>query len=84
MGLRTANVKFFEYGTTDAEGHNITPQSNVVHFEAKEERADLETILTKEEAKRYTLENVFPNWHPDKVAQQLEKQASMLKTEVFK
>jgi hypothetical protein len=83
IGLRTANVKFYEYGTTDADGNDITPTSNIVPFEAKDEHSNLETIITKKEAKCYTVKNVFPEWRPDKKVRQLEKQANILKKNNF-
>ena len=83
VGIRTTDVVFYEYGTTDSNGNDITPASNVVAFEAKEEHNNLETILTKEEAERFTVENVFPKWRPDKRTRQLEKQSKRLKEKYF-
>lgn len=80
QGLRTTDVVFSEYGTTDAKGRNITPKSNVLEFLAKEERARHETVISKKEAGRYTVKNVFGNWRPDKVVKKLEKEAAKLHT----
>ncbi len=79
-GMRTVQNDFKEYGTKDAQGRDITPKSNVVTFELKSgEKNTVETILTKEEAKRYTLKKVFPNWQPVKIIRQVEKKAKKLK-----
>lgn len=89
-GMRTVMSDFKEYGTRDAMGRDITPMSNVVTYtltEKKKEgdqevevthsRSD-ETILTAEQADRYTLDNVFGKWHPDRVARKLERKAAKL------
>lgn len=78
-GMRTIQNDFKEYGTMDAQGRDITPKSNVVTFVLKDEKNAVETILTKEEAKRYQVEKVFTEWHPQKVIRQVEKQAKKLK-----
>ena len=77
-GMRTVQSDFKEYGTMDAEGHNITPSSNVVTFTLKEEKNPVETILTPQEVKKYTLRNVFTDWQPAKEAKRLEKKARKL------
>lgn len=78
QGMRTAFSYFKEYRTTDAEGNIISPQSNVITITCKDESNTTETILTKDEAKRYTVKNVFPKWRPDKIARRLQKQAARL------
>lgn len=40
---------------------------------------DVQTTLTEEDARRFTLRNVFPNWKPDKQVRKLEKKALRLK-----
>ena len=75
----------------DAQGQDITPKTNVVTYrmtkkkqegekiiEREHSRTD-ETILTDAEAARYTLENVFGDWHPDQVVKQTEKKAKRIK-----
>lgn len=49
-----------EYGTKNAEGQNITPESNVVTF--KKENTELNTILNAEQAAKYTIEYVLGDW----------------------
>ena len=84
-GMNTVLSDFKEYGTMDAQGRDITPKTNVVTYrmtkkkqegdkviEREHSRTD-ETILTEAEAARYTLDNVFGDWHPDQVIKQLEK-----------
>lgn len=79
QGLRTANVSFYEYGTTDSRGRNITPSTNVVTFVAKDERSQQETIISEQEAARFTVKNVFPKWRPDKKTRKLERQCARMK-----
>lgn len=77
-GMRTVQNDFKEYGTIDAQGRDITPRSNVVTFTLKDEKNSVETILTADEAKRYTIKRVFPGWNPQKVIRQTEKKARKL------
>ena len=75
----------------DGQGNNITPKSNVLTFWMKrkqmedgqevvtEQRHTDETIMTSEDAARYTINNVFGNWHPDEIIQQVEKKVKKLK-----
>ena len=58
-GMRTIQNDFKEYGTIDAQGCDITPRSNVVTFTLKDEKNPVETILTADEAKRYTVKRVL-------------------------
>ena len=78
-GMNTVQNDFKEYGTMDAQGRDITPKSNVVTFERKEEKHTVETIMTADEAKRYTIAGVFPDWRPDKVVKKQEKKSRKLK-----
>ena len=77
-GMRTVQNDFKEYGTMDAEGRDITPKSNVITFVLEDEKNPVETILTQEEAKRYTLANAFPDWKPAKVVEQMDKKSRKL------
>lgn len=79
QGLRTAYVSFYEYGTTDSQGRNITPSTNVVTFVAKDERSQQETIISEQEARRFKVKNVFPEWRPDKKTRKLERQCARMK-----
>ena len=79
QGMNTVQNDFKEYGTMDAQGRDITPKSNVVTFERKEEKHTVETIMTADEAKRYTIAAVFPDWRPDKVVKKQEKKSRKLK-----
>ena len=83
QGIRVANVVFGEYGTTDDQGQIITPPSNILDFIGKEDHATLETVISKKEAARFTIKNVFGKWHPDKIVRRLEKQAAKLKKKYF-
>ena len=77
-GMRTVQNDFKEYGTKDADGRNITPKSNVVTFEIKDEKNTVETILTAKEAKKYKVKKVFTEWNPQKVVKETERQAKKL------
>ena len=77
-GMRTVQNDFKEYGTMDATGKNITPASNVVTFTLENEKNIVETILTADEARRYTIKNVFTEWNPVKTLKQVEKKARQL------
>lgn len=77
-GMRTVQNDFKEYGTKDADGRNITPKSNVVTFETKDEKNTVETILTAKEAKKYKVKKVFTEWNPQQVVKETERQAKKL------
>ena len=77
--IRSVDVVFGEYHTMDAEGRDITPRSNYVTFVSKEERNRIETVMTAEEAMRYDIKNVFPDWRPEKICKVLEEQALKLR-----
>ena len=78
-GLRTVDNDFFEYHTTDAQGHDITPQTNVVNFICKEESRQVETIMKADVARKYTLKNIFPDWEPEKIVKKLSQKAEKLR-----
>ena len=80
-GMKTSGNYFKEYGTTDGAGRDITPKSNVVRFTLRDHTQPYtaETIMTKEEAKQYTVKRVFGDWRPDKQLKKMERQARKLK-----
>ncbi len=78
-GMTTIQNDFKEYGTMDAQSNNITPATNIVNFELKGQKNPLETILTKQVAKKYTVTNVFGDWRPDKALKRMEKESKKLK-----
>ena len=90
-GMNTVTSIFKEFCTMDGQGNNITPKSNVLTFWMKrkqmedgqevvtEQRHTDETIMTSEDAARYTINNVFGNWHPDEIIRQVEKKVKKLK-----
>lgn len=89
-GMRTVLSDFKEYGTRDAAGRNITPATNKLTFTMTEKKSEggkeivtelsrtAETILQEAEVGRYTVANVFGDWHPDHLVRNLEKQAQKL------
>lgn len=82
-GIRSVDNEFFEYHTMDAQGRDITPKSNVVTFIHQDAHRDVETILTAEEARRFALKNIFPDWRPEKVCKKLETEAKKLRHQLL-
>ena len=79
QGMRTVQSDFNEYHTMDAAGRDITPASNVVTFTLREESNAVETILKPEEARRYQLKAIFPDWRPEIVTARLSRQIALMK-----
>ena len=89
-GMNTVKNDFQEYGTMNAEGRNITPATNVVTFKMTRKKQEngqetvttqsmtAETIMTETRAVRYTIDNVFGDWQPDRTLQAIEKKARKL------
>ena len=89
-GMNTVKNDFQEYGTMNAEGRNITPATNVVTFKMTRKKQEngqetvttqsmtAETIMTETRAVRYTIDNVFGDWQPDRTLQAIEKTARKL------
>ena len=71
-GMNNKDPKVFgEYGTKDAAGNNITPESNVIHSYT----FDLETVLTAEQAAGFAYDKMFTDWDPALLALQLDAPA---------
>ena len=79
QGMGTCKADFLEYRTTDRQGNVITPTTNVVRFFLGDETHTQETVLTDEQARRYQLKDVFPDWRPEKKLQKLESEAGKLR-----
>ena len=83
-GMRTVQSYFKEYNTMDASGRNITPESNKVTFVLYNKEGEIteqntvETIFTDEEAKAYTVSNVFKDWQPEDIIKQTEMEVKKL------
>ncbi len=89
-GMNTVRSYFKEYGTKDASGRDITPQTNVVTFKMTKKRKDGdreivtesshtdETVMGAAEAASYTRENVFGSWEPMKVIRKMEGKSKKL------
>ena len=89
-GMNTILSDFKEYGTRDAAGHDLTPRSNIVTFTmTKKKQVDgketetttertAETILSADEARSYSIDRTFGDWHPQRVIQQVERKAQRL------
>ena len=80
QGMKISRCFFREYGTMDSQGHDITPKSHVETFTLRDNTQPYvsETIMTREEAKRYTLKRIFADWEPDKDIRKWEGQAKKL------
>ena len=89
-GMNTVASDFKEYGTTDANGRDITPRSNVLTYTMTKKKTEGdkeivressytdETILTAEQARKYTIANVFGDWQPERLTQEIERKARKL------
>jgi pectin methylesterase-like acyl-CoA thioesterase len=83
-GLRAVPDNFKEFHTMDAEGRDITPESNVVLFKSKEQgELSHETIMKADEAKRYELKKIFPCWRPEKIVEKMEPRVRLLKQQAW-
>ena len=80
-GMNVSSNYFKEYRTKDAQGRDITPKTNVVTFTLRDHTQPFvaETVMTEEEARQYTLQNIFGEWQPAKVLKKLEKASNKLK-----
>ena len=67
-GMKVAAYSFKEYRTMNSNGNVISPASNKLTFTHSTGNRTMETILTDDEAKEYTIENIFGEWAPDKIA----------------
>ena len=70
-GMNVAAKGFYEYNTKDAEGNVISPVSNIVNFTHSSGNNKYETILSDEEAAKYTIANIFKDWKADEIAAQV-------------
>ncbi len=83
-GIRAVNNEFFEYHTTDAQGNDITPKSNLVTFIHDKDTNTVETIIPEKEARRYQLKNIFPDWRPEKISRKLERKSLKLRRQILR
>ncbi len=77
--IRSVDCYFGEYGTTDNAGNNITPQQNTITLIVNNDSNTVQTTLTRDQARRFSIRNVFPDWKPDRQTKQLEREATMLR-----
>ena len=61
-GMSVLPEKFGEYDTRDKAGRVVSPETNEVTFHYKGETKTMNTILTADEAARYTMEYVLGEW----------------------
>lgn len=77
-GMGTCKADFCEYQTQDAAGNIISPRTHVMTFTLKDESHTQETILSDEQARRYELKKIFPDWRPEKIVEKEMKRISRL------
>ena len=84
-GMKISSNYFKEFHTMDAQGHDITPKSNVVTFTLRDHSQPFvsETIMSREELKQYSVKNIFGQWRPDKELKKWERQARKLQQKTF-
>lgn len=82
--IRSVDCIFYEYNTTDAQGNILTPTTNVVTFSAKGQQHAAETVLTPDAARRFTIENIFPDWRPEKISRKLERKSLKLRRQILR
>ncbi len=71
-GMNNKDPKIFgEYGTKDAAGNNITPNSNIINSHG----GAFETILNAEQAAAFAYDKMFTDWNPAFLALQLDAPA---------
>ena len=70
-GINVVPDRFGEFGTTNSAGSVVTPASNKVTFTASGSSKELETVLSADEAAKYTVANIFGEWAPDQIAAQV-------------
>ena len=64
-GMNVPADKFVEYNTMDKTGKVISPASKVIKFTKDKTTNEMETILTADQAKAYTIDNVLgTDWQP--------------------
>ena len=82
-GIQTSSdshyMQFHEYNTMDEQGNIVSPESNVLTFTASDSKT-YETILTEDEANRFSLSNVYPDWTPDEDCSQVEVTECLMDT----
>ncbi len=74
-GMNVAAYKFTEFGTKDANGTVTTPASNVIKFTHSSGDKEYETVLSADEAAKYTVANIYGTWAPDVTCQQVTELA---------
>ena len=70
-GMNVAAQGFYEYNTKDTEGNVISPVSNIVNFTHSSGNNKYETILSDQDAAKYTIANIFKDWKADQIAAQV-------------
>lgn len=83
-GMNVAAKEFYEYNSMDETGKVISPTSNKLTFtHSSGNNTDFETIISKEKAETFTLNNVFKTWAPDTDTKQLTVSSATIKNNVI-
>lgn len=74
-GMNVAAFGFYEYGTKNAAGELICPESKIINFTHSTGNRQYETILGAPNCPGgvvtdYTIANIFGSWNPDQTASQ--------------
>ncbi len=69
-GMNVLPENFWEYNTLDEAGNVISPAENTVKFTYKTDSIKYNTILTAENAAKFSLDKVFSTWKPAELAAQ--------------
>ncbi|MCH5233707.1 MAG: pectin esterase [Muribaculaceae bacterium] len=75
-GMSVVAKEFVEYNTTDMDGNVVSPASKVIEFTKDNNKNEMETILTAEQAAKYSIDKVFPDWNPRELATQIAAPAA--------
>ena len=70
-GMNVVAKGFYEYNSKDAEGNIISPASNIVNFTLSGQSNKYETILSDQDAAKYTIANIFGDWKADQISAQV-------------
>ena len=80
--MNKAAYAFKEYGTMDADGNNICPETFIVNFTHSSGNNQIETILSTDEVAQYTVANIFGAWAPDQIAAQVRPDTATINTTI--
>ena len=71
-GMNTAAYSFKEYNSIDTLGKIVTPASNMETFKKDASSYTYDTTLPSDSVKNYRIENIFQNWFPETLTEQVK------------